>query len=63
MQESVLDGKKVSEEIIQHLQPYDRSQKSNEKFIYADRIESYFEKSELKIETIPFLPGSNYALK
>jgi protoporphyrinogen oxidase len=32
MQEAVLDGKKISEEIMQQLQPYNRSSKSNEKF-------------------------------
>lgn len=38
-------------------------QESNERLIDANRIESYFIKYDLEIETIPFLPNSNYAMK
>ena len=38
-------------------------QESNDRFIDANRIESYYKKYDLKIEPIPFLPGNNYAMK
>ena len=38
-------------------------QENNERFIDANRLESYFKKYDLKIKTISFLPGNKFAMK